>query len=69
MIATDADKDENGEALYSLKHASSDGSNMFSINTTSGDIYLKHSLLGAHVGVYMLYIQAQDQDIVPSSRR
>ena len=69
MIATDADEEENGEVLYSIKHASSDGSDLFGINTTSGEIYLKHSLLDAHVGVYMLYVQAQDQDRVPSSRR
>ena len=69
MTATDADEDENGEVLYSVKHASSDGSDLFGINTTSGDIYLKQSLQDAHVGVYMLYVQVQDQDRVPSSRR
>ncbi|XP_053285339.1 protocadherin alpha-2-like [Pleuronectes platessa] len=68
LNATDADEDMNSKILYSfLKRGNIDPSNIFDLNSETGEITVKGTLDWEETPAYEVRVQAMDQGPVPRS--
>ncbi|XP_068182493.1 protocadherin alpha-2-like [Antennarius striatus] len=68
LNATDLDEGMNSKILYSfIKRGSTDPSNMFSLNSETGEISVKGTLDYEETPAYEVRVQATDQGITPRS--
>ncbi|KAM4554702.1 protocadherin alpha-3-like [Odontesthes bonariensis] len=68
LNATDLDEGMNGKILYSfIKRGNSDPSNIFNLNSETGEITVKGSLDYEETPAYEVRVQAMDQGVSPRS--
>uniref|UniRef100_A0A8C5BX61 Cadherin domain-containing protein n=1 Tax=Gadus morhua TaxID=8049 RepID=A0A8C5BX61_GADMO len=67
VSASDADEGINGEIVYGFDHISDEKSNMFSLNTTTGEIRVAGSIDFEKESSYELQISAKDDGLGLSS--